>query len=431
MTMHLATTFGSRLRGWMGRRWLDPDEALWLVPCRAVHTLGMRMPIDVVFLDDSDVVLRVVAALPPWRACADRHARSVLELPAGGAAARGLRPGVRIAMAEVLPVGREPLSAGGSRPPGILLAAAAFLALAFPLAQVRAAAPLIDEPAVPDVPPVAIVFQTEWTPDPRRLVEEAMLPEPDRMPARTGASRWWLGGAGPNSLPTRTVAAAPAPAAGAPAPVIAAVAAPVHFPAAPPAFAAQVPSGPAAAGGTSLAVAGCPASSLPPMALQRPLAPDTLARAVEEADGLYHAKQWLRALEAFCGLAEIDPGNRLAWLRIGNLQHQRSRLPHAAEAYRQAARMADAGDTTEPSPVRARALANLMAVALEIARDSIGELRQLNLSPQASAMQLVEQVGAELRALVPESARPVAAAPARPSLEISGARTGRLVEPVR
>jgi uncharacterized membrane protein (UPF0127 family) len=447
MTMHMANNFGSRLVGWMGRRRLDPDEALWLRPCRAVHTFAMRLPIDVVFLDSSGIVLRVVPGLRPWRACADRRARSVLELPAGAAMARGLHAGSRIR----LPVAscRPPPThrAGRMRRLAIALGAAALLAAACRVAPVHAGAPLIDEPAAPDAP-VTIVFQTEWTPDPRRLVEDAMPPEPDRTPARTGTSRWFFSGAaaGTASLPIRAAGAGPAHAGGAAtpatpgakataAPAAVAIAAPVHLPgaaalpAALPTHGAGVAGAPGLPGAASLAAAGCPASLLPPMALLRPLAPDTLARAVEEADGMYHAKHWGRALEAFCGLVEIDPVNRLAWLRIGNLQHQRNRLPPAAEAYRQAARAADAGDTTEPTPVRARALANLMAVALELARDSFGELRQLNLPPQASAMQLVEQVGIELRALVPDGARPAAAA--RSGVEILGARPARIAEPAR
>jgi hypothetical protein len=56
----------------------------------------MRFSIDAVFLDRADRVVKVAAALRPWRAAACRGARSVLELPAGEAAMRGLRPGVSL-----------------------------------------------------------------------------------------------------------------------------------------------------------------------------------------------------------------------------------------------------------------------------------------------------------------------------------------------
>lgn len=54
---------------------------LW--PCRAVHTLGMRVPIDVVFLGAGNRILRHIPALAPNRWAFERHARAVVELPAG------------------------------------------------------------------------------------------------------------------------------------------------------------------------------------------------------------------------------------------------------------------------------------------------------------------------------------------------------------
>jgi uncharacterized membrane protein (UPF0127 family) len=53
----------------------------------------MRFAIDVVFVDRAGVVLKVVSALRPWRFAGGRGARCVLELSAGEAEARGIRPG--------------------------------------------------------------------------------------------------------------------------------------------------------------------------------------------------------------------------------------------------------------------------------------------------------------------------------------------------
>ena len=46
-----AETFLSRLVGLLGTAAIAEGEGLWIVPCRSVHTLGMRYPIDVAFLD--------------------------------------------------------------------------------------------------------------------------------------------------------------------------------------------------------------------------------------------------------------------------------------------------------------------------------------------------------------------------------------------
>jgi uncharacterized membrane protein (UPF0127 family) len=92
----VADTPFSRLRGLLGRRSLRAGEALLLRPSPSIHTFFMRFAIDVVFLDADLRVLRVVEALKPWRAAGCRKARSVLELGAGEAAARGIRLGDRL-----------------------------------------------------------------------------------------------------------------------------------------------------------------------------------------------------------------------------------------------------------------------------------------------------------------------------------------------
>jgi uncharacterized membrane protein (UPF0127 family) len=61
---------------------------------RSVHTFFMRFPIDVVFLDAEERVLRIDANVRAWRLKACRGARSVLELAAGEA--RALSVGDRI-----------------------------------------------------------------------------------------------------------------------------------------------------------------------------------------------------------------------------------------------------------------------------------------------------------------------------------------------
>lgn len=82
-----------RLRGLLGRPPLRRGEGLLLDPCASVHTLGLRGPIDVVFLGARGDVLRVVPALRPWRLAACRGARRVLELPPGTCARLGVEPG--------------------------------------------------------------------------------------------------------------------------------------------------------------------------------------------------------------------------------------------------------------------------------------------------------------------------------------------------
>jgi uncharacterized membrane protein (UPF0127 family) len=92
----VAETPLTRLRGLLGRSSLSSGEGLLLRPAGSIHTAFMRFAIDAVFLDGTDRVVKVASALRPWRAAGCRGARSVLELPAGEARMRGLRPGVSL-----------------------------------------------------------------------------------------------------------------------------------------------------------------------------------------------------------------------------------------------------------------------------------------------------------------------------------------------
>ena len=84
--LQMADSHWSRLRGLMAT---DPKKfpsgcGLWIVPCRGVHTLGMRFPIDVVYLDGDKTVLYLQANLQPWRMAPVRlKAATVIELPSG------------------------------------------------------------------------------------------------------------------------------------------------------------------------------------------------------------------------------------------------------------------------------------------------------------------------------------------------------------
>lgn len=89
-----AATFFRRLVGLLGRRELPPGAGLVLVPCAAVHTLFMRFPIDVVFLDQAQRVVALINDLRPYRCPKGaRTAHFTVELPAGALAASGTRVG--------------------------------------------------------------------------------------------------------------------------------------------------------------------------------------------------------------------------------------------------------------------------------------------------------------------------------------------------
>ena len=110
----VADTTLRRLRGLIGRRELNPGDGIVLRPGWSIHTAFMLFPIDVAFVDADQVVVKVVENLKPFRASVCRGARDVVELAAGEAERRGLKPGDRLAWA-ARGVNGRPLAA--SRPP--------------------------------------------------------------------------------------------------------------------------------------------------------------------------------------------------------------------------------------------------------------------------------------------------------------------------
>lgn len=92
----VADARSARRRGLLGRDHLE--GALVLRPCRWIHTLGMRFPIDVAFLDDDGMVVKTMQmhqhriGVPVWRASL------VIEAEAGAFARWGLRVGDVVAI---------------------------------------------------------------------------------------------------------------------------------------------------------------------------------------------------------------------------------------------------------------------------------------------------------------------------------------------
>lgn len=94
--LEIAASYRARTRGLLGRDAVD--GAILLTPAGSVHTFGMRVPIDVAYVDRG---LRVIAVrtMRPGRLGLPRpRSRHVLEAGAGVMAGWGLRAGARLAV---------------------------------------------------------------------------------------------------------------------------------------------------------------------------------------------------------------------------------------------------------------------------------------------------------------------------------------------
>lgn len=77
LPVSFAGRLGARIRGLLAQK--PTGRALVLMPCRDVHTVGMRHRLDVAFVDASGRVLSVHRDIGPFRRLRHRQAVAVLE----------------------------------------------------------------------------------------------------------------------------------------------------------------------------------------------------------------------------------------------------------------------------------------------------------------------------------------------------------------
>lgn len=89
----IARRFHHRARGLLARQCPAAGTGLLIERCPSVHTWGMRYPIDVIFLDRHQRVLRIVEAVRPMRMAWCRRATAVIETAPHQARALGISVG--------------------------------------------------------------------------------------------------------------------------------------------------------------------------------------------------------------------------------------------------------------------------------------------------------------------------------------------------
>lgn len=82
--VRVADTFWKRFKGLLGEKELQKGQALVLKPCHSIHTFFMRFPIDVLFVDKDNKVIKAISCLRPFRlSFIYFNASFAIELPAG------------------------------------------------------------------------------------------------------------------------------------------------------------------------------------------------------------------------------------------------------------------------------------------------------------------------------------------------------------
>ena len=96
----IADTAAKRRTGLLKHARLDTGQGLWIVPCEAVHSFGMKFAIDVVYIDRKKKVRKTRPGMVPRRISGCLLAHSVLELPVGVIEASGTRAGDQLSFEE-------------------------------------------------------------------------------------------------------------------------------------------------------------------------------------------------------------------------------------------------------------------------------------------------------------------------------------------
>ncbi|MFF0537987.1 DUF192 domain-containing protein [Streptomyces coelicoflavus] len=92
--LQIAGSYRARTKGLLGRDSIE--GAMLLTPANSVHTFGMRMPIDVAYLDRRLKIIAVRTMRPGRLGLPRMRARHVLEAEAGAMNRWGVQVGTRI-----------------------------------------------------------------------------------------------------------------------------------------------------------------------------------------------------------------------------------------------------------------------------------------------------------------------------------------------
>jgi hypothetical protein len=127
-----------------------------------------------------------------------------------------------------------------------------------------------------------------------------------------------------------------------------------------------------------------PFPTVMPIELTRPMAPETLLRLLNEADGLYRARLVKQATEAYLTTLELEPRLVTAWFRLGNIWQQNGKEAWAIQAYSLASRSEPFVVEASDEETRAKALLNLSLLHMKASQRALD-----------SAQSIASQLGTE------------------------------------
>lgn len=94
----VAKDFIKRVKGLLGKKQMQSDEGILLIPCHQVHTFGMKFAIDVLFLSKEGEIIHIEEEMMPGNVSPYiRECHQILELKCKTARKKEIAAGQRVA----------------------------------------------------------------------------------------------------------------------------------------------------------------------------------------------------------------------------------------------------------------------------------------------------------------------------------------------
>jgi len=96
LSVQVTENFQERNRGLLALEALTQGQGLLITPCRSVHTFGMSYVLDLVYLNKSLKIVKIIKNIVPNRMSIALFAHSTLELKSGEVQRLDLKLGMQL-----------------------------------------------------------------------------------------------------------------------------------------------------------------------------------------------------------------------------------------------------------------------------------------------------------------------------------------------
>lgn len=94
--VRIPDSFYHKAKGLLGEKKLQDGTGMLFEQCNSIHMIGMRVPLDILFLTSDGTILKCVYDIQPWRVAVCLRAKTTIELPSGNIKKSGLKPGMKL-----------------------------------------------------------------------------------------------------------------------------------------------------------------------------------------------------------------------------------------------------------------------------------------------------------------------------------------------